>query len=82
MDKQRLDDQLEPIYSSSVLIQDVDWKTCRERWTIETSGERGPGKSVLVARHDDDDANDDPYFRDLRNWCRIMPFSIIPKTPF
>ena len=25
------------------------------RWTIETSGERGSGKSVLVARHDDDD---------------------------
>ena len=29
--------------------------TCREGWTIETSGERGPGKSVPAARHDDDD---------------------------
>ena len=35
-----LDDQLEPINHSSVLIQDVTWKTYREWWTIETSGER------------------------------------------
>ena len=49
-DEQGLNDQLEPIYNSSVLIQDVAWKTCRERKTIETSGKWGPGKSVLVAR--------------------------------
>ena len=55
MDGQRLDDQLEPIYSSSVPIRDGAWKTSRERWTIETGGERVPGRSVLVARHDDDD---------------------------
>ena len=29
------------------------WKTCRERWTIETSFETG--KSVLAAGHNDDD---------------------------
>ena len=28
------------IYSSSVWIQDVVWKTCRERWMIGTDGER------------------------------------------
>ena len=39
-DDQRLDDQLEPIYNSSVPIKDVDWKTSQERWTIETSGKR------------------------------------------
>ena len=30
-DEQALGDQLEPIYNSSVLIQDIAWKTCRER---------------------------------------------------
>ena len=30
-------------------------KTCLGRWTIGRSGERGPGISVLPARHDDDD---------------------------
>ena len=55
MDEQRLDDQPEPINNSSVPIQDVAWKTCRERWTIETGGEKGSGKSVLAAWHDDDD---------------------------
>ena len=54
MDEQRLDDQIEPIYNSSVPIQDVAWKTCRERWMKETSGEKGSGKSVLTARHDYD----------------------------
>ena len=29
-------------------------KTYRERWMIETGGERGSGISVLVARHDND----------------------------
>ncbi len=54
MDEQRQDDQLEPIYNSSVLIQDVALKTYRERWTIEKGGGRGSGRSVLVAQHDDD----------------------------
>ena len=34
MDKQRQDNNLEPIYNSSVPIQDVAWKTSWERWTI------------------------------------------------
>ena len=38
MDEQMLDDQLEPMYSSFVPIQDVGWKTFRERWTIEKGG--------------------------------------------
>ena len=59
MDEQRLDDQLEPMYNSCVLTQDEAWKTFRERWTIETGGEKGPGRSMLVAQHDDDD--DDVY---------------------
>ena len=36
-------------------IQDVSLKTYRKRWTIEKGGERGLGRSVLMARHDDDD---------------------------
>ena len=34
MDEKILGGQMEPIYKSCVLIQDVTWKTCRERWTI------------------------------------------------
>ena len=30
------------------------WRTCRERWMIDTKGDRGSRKSVLAARHDDD----------------------------
>ena len=40
MDGQRQDDQLEPIYNSSVLIQDVTLETYQERWTIETGSEK------------------------------------------
>ena len=36
-------------------IQDIALKISRERWTIETSGERGPLKSVLAAWHDEDE---------------------------
>ena len=57
MDEERLDDQLEPIYNSSVPKQDITLKTFQERWTIEMSGERGSRRSMLVARHDDDDDN-------------------------
>ena len=53
MDKLRLGDQLEPIYNS-VPIQDVALTT-REQWRIETDDERESGKSILAARHDDDD---------------------------
>ena len=55
MDEKRQDDQLEPIYNSSVSIQDVSLKTYRVRWTIETDGGRGSSRSVLAARHDDYD---------------------------
>ena len=49
MDEQRQDDQLEPIYNSSVPIQDIALKTSREQWVIETGGERGSGRSVQAA---------------------------------
>ena len=55
MAEQKQDDQLEHTYSSYVRIQDVALKTCRKRWTIGRSGERGSGISVPAARHDDDD---------------------------
>ena len=32
-------------------------KTCWKRWMIEKSGGRGSGKSMLMARHDDDGLN-------------------------
>ena len=53
--EQKQDDQLKHTYSSYVRIRDVALKTCRGRWTIGKSGERGSGISVLAARHDDDD---------------------------
>ena len=40
MDEQRQDDQLEPIYNSSVPIQNITLKSSRERWTIKTGSER------------------------------------------
>ena len=49
------DDQLEPIYNSSVPILNVALKTYWERWMIEMSGRRRSGRSVLAAQHDDDD---------------------------
>ena len=55
MDEQKQDDQLEPIYKSSVPIQDASLKTCRKQWTIEKGGKKGLGISVLMARHDYDD---------------------------
>ena len=62
MAKQKQDDQLEHTYSSYVMIQDVDLNTCQRRWTIGRSGKRGPGISVLAARHDDDDVAFNIYF--------------------
>ena len=58
MKKQRQDDKLEPRYNCSVSRQDIAWKTSLERWTIETGCERGSERSVLAARHDDDDVLD------------------------
>ena len=57
MDDQRQGNQLEPTYSSSVLIQDVVLKTCRKQWTIEKGGKKGSKISMLMAWHDDDDDN-------------------------
>ena len=57
-DKQVLGDQLELIYISSVQTQDVAWKTYQKWRMIETNGERGSGKSVLMAWHNDDDDDD------------------------
>ena len=51
MDEQRLYNQLEPIYSSSVPIQDIAWKTCREQWKIKKDGKRGSGEFMLAAKH-------------------------------
>ena len=59
MDEQRQDDQLGPTYNSCVSIQDVALKTDRKRWTKESSGGRGSGRSVLMAWHDDDDVDDE-----------------------
>ena len=55
MAKQKQDDQLEITYSSYVKTQEVTPKTCRRRWIIGRSRERGSGISVLAARHDDDE---------------------------
>ena len=55
MDVQKQDDQHELTYSNYVRTRDVTLKTCRRRWMIGRSGERGSGISVLAARHDDDD---------------------------
>ena len=54
MDELKQDDQLDHTYSSYVRIRDVALKTCRRRWTIGKSDERGSGISVLAARHDDE----------------------------
>ena len=55
MDEQRHDDQLEPTYSSSVLIRDVALKTNRKQWTIGKGGEKGSGISMLRVRHYDEE---------------------------
>ena len=57
--QKRQDDQLEPIYNRSVLIQDKVLMKFWERWMIETGGERKSGKSVLAAGNDVDDDNFD-----------------------
>ena len=55
MAEQKQCDHCEHTYSRYVRIRDVDWKTCRRRWMIGGSGERGSGISVLATRHDDDE---------------------------
>ena len=51
---QTQDDQHENASSTYVRIQDVALKTCRRRWTIGRSGERGSGISIPATQHDDD----------------------------
>ena len=65
MDDHRQDDQLEPTYNNSVLTKDVTLNTYRERWTIEKSDGRGSGRSVLMARHDEDDGYTVKWFQVL-----------------
>ena len=77
MAKQKQDDELEHIFSSSVRIRDVALKTCQRRWTIGRSGERGSGISVLVARHDDDD--DDESFLSYRFCLSIWLYHLFVK---
>ena len=48
MDEQRQEDQLEPTYSISVPIRDVDLRTCRKQFRIEKAGGRGSENSVLM----------------------------------
>ena len=55
MDEQVLADQQELTYNSYVRTQDVVQKTFRKWCTIGTNSERELGKSVLAARHDDDE---------------------------
>ena len=55
MDEQRQDNQLEPTYNSTAPIQDVALKTYRNRWTTEKGSGRESRRSVLMARHEDDD---------------------------
>ena len=71
MDDQKQDDQQDPIHNSSVPIQNVTLKTCRERWTIETGGERGSVRPILAAQHDDDD-DDDEKEHSLSAWIGPM----------
>ena len=62
MDEQKQHSQLEPMYHSSVPIQDVALKTYREKWMIEMGGKRGSGRSLLAAWHDDDDDDDNVWW--------------------
>ena len=65
MDEQRQNNQLEPTYSSSVLIWDVVLKTCWKQWTIGRGGERGSGISMLMVRHNDDDDDNHKIYKCL-----------------
>ena len=49
------DDQQEPTYSNSAAIRGLALRTYRKQWTIEKSGEKRSGISVLMAWHDDGD---------------------------
>ena len=79
---QRLNDQLEPLYNSSVPIHGVTWKTSWKRWTIETSSEKVLGKPVLAVQHDDDDDDDFYSVRERFNiLLKIPSCSSVLKSP-
>ena len=63
---QKQDNRLEHAYSSYVRIRDVALKAGQRQWTIGRSSERGSGISVLAARHDEDDEDDDYLKKDIR----------------
>ena len=67
MDEQRQNDQQEPMYHSSVSIQEVAWRTCREQWM---GGEKGSEKSVQAAWHEDDCVlfHDYLFYESKENW--------------
>ena len=71
MDKKRLGNQLEPIYNSSVPIQDMALKTSLEWWMIDMGGERESKRSMLAVRHDDADEaqfSNSGYFGQGHEW--------------
>ena len=72
MAEQKQNDQLEHTYSRSVRIRDVALKTCRRRWTIGRSGERGSRISVQAERDDDDDD-----IRTAKCWAWL--WSLLPR---
>ena len=55
MDEQRQDDQLQPIYNSSVPIRGCNTKDLPEAMDDREGGKRESGIPVLMAWHDDDD---------------------------
>ena len=82
MDEQRKDDQLEPTYSSSVLIRDVAQRTCRKQWTIGRGGKRGSGISVLIVRHDNDvSILKKEMFLVKHRIVQVQPSPFSPKLP-
>ena len=60
---------LELIYISLVRKQGVVYKTCQERWAIETRGKRERVKETVPASRDDDD--DDEGFKEKENLKNI-----------
>ena len=72
MDDQKQDDQLEPTSNSFVPTQDVALKTYQKQWTIERSGRRGSGISMLMARQDDDGVY--VTVQHISSWHLSMPW--------
>ena len=59
-------------------IKDIALKNYRKQWTKEMGGERGSGRSVVMAgRHDDDDDDDDDDV--LINKSVLWEFCFFPE---